>query len=101
MSHKTGKDMILMTTVTLSRWGNSSGVRIPNHFLKRMNLIDGAEMEAILTPENHILLRPLTQTEEDSNEELRAHLKMLLSKIKPDSLRHEEIDFGIEGDEII
>ncbi|QID16130.1 AbrB/MazE/SpoVT family DNA-binding domain-containing protein (plasmid) [Paenibacillus sp. RUD330] len=99
MSHKTGRDMILMTTVTLSRWGNSSGVRIPNQFLKRMNLADGTELEAVLTPENNILLRPLT--EQDSNEELRAHLKMLLSKIKPDSLRHDEIDFGIEGDEII
>lgn len=90
-----------MTTVTLSRWGNSSGIRIPNQFLKRMNLVEGMELEAILTPENHILLRPLTLTPNESNDELRSHLKMLLSKIKPDSLRHEEIDVGIEGDEII
>ncbi len=99
MIHKTGKDMILMTTVTLSRWGNSSGIRIPNQFLKRMNLVEGMELEAILTPENHLLLRPLNTQE--SNEELRSHLKMLLSKIKLDSARHEEVDLGIEGDEII
>ncbi len=88
-----------MTKVTLSRWGNSSGVRIPNQFLKRMNLVEGAELEAVLTPENHILLRPLSLPE--SNEELRSHLKSLLSKVKSDAGRHEEIDLGIEGDELI
>ncbi|WP_230986446.1 AbrB/MazE/SpoVT family DNA-binding domain-containing protein [Cohnella fermenti] len=82
-----------MTTVTLSRWGNSSAVRIPNQFMKRLNLVDGMEMEAILTPENHILLRPVIKPPE-SNEELRMHLKTLLSKITPASPRHEEIDLG-------
>jgi antitoxin MazE len=91
---------MLMTTVTLSRWGNSSGIRIPNQFLKRMNLEEGMEMEIVLTPENHILLRPL-QAPEESGEELRSHLKTLLSQIKADSPRHEEIDLGIEGDELI
>lgn len=89
-----------MTTVTLSRWGNSSGIRIPNQFLRRMNLVEGMEMEIILTPENHILLRPLQEPEE-SSEELRSHLKTLLSQIKTDSPRHEEVDMEIEGDEII
>ncbi|WP_235680170.1 AbrB/MazE/SpoVT family DNA-binding domain-containing protein [Paenibacillus albicereus] len=88
-----------MTTVTLSRWGNSSGIRIPNQFLKRMNLVEGTELEAVLTEDNCILLRPLNPLE--SNEDLRAHLGMLLSKIKPESSRHEEVDLGIEGDELI
>jgi antitoxin MazE len=89
-----------MTTVTLSKWGNSSAVRIPNQFLKRLNLQEGEEIEIMLTPENDILLRPLEKPQE-SNEELRAHLKQLLSKVKADSSRHEEIDLGIEGDELI
>ncbi len=88
-----------MTTVTLSRWGNSSGIRIPSQFLKQMNMVEGMQMEVILTPENHILLRPLQQAE--SNEELRAHLTKLLSQIKTDSPRHNEVDLGIEGDELI
>lgn len=41
-------------------------------------------MEIILTPENHILLRPL-QTPDESTVELRNHLKILLSQIKTDS----------------
>ncbi len=89
-----------MTTTTLSKWGNSSAIRIPNQFLKRLNLQDGAEMLIILTPDNDILLRPMTKPQE-SNEDLRTHMKMLLSKIKPDSPRHEEIDLGVEGDELI
>lgn len=89
-----------MTTATLSKWGNSSAIRIPNQFLKRLNLEEGAEIQIIVTPENDLLLRPTTKPQ-DSNEELRAHLKLLLSKIKPGSPRHEEIDFGIEGDELI
>jgi antitoxin MazE len=89
-----------MTTTTLSKWGNSSAVRIPNQFLKRLNLEEGAEMDIMVTTENDILLRPTVKSQE-SNEELRAHLKMLLSRIKPDSSHHDEIDLGIEGDELI
>lgn len=100
LEDKKRKDMILMTTATLSKWGNSSAVRIPNQLLKRLNLEDGAEMEIMVTPENDILLRPMVKPQE-SNEELRAHMKRLLSKIKPGSPRHEEIDLGIEGDELI
>lgn len=100
MAYKKGKDVIPMTTATLSKWGNSCAVRIPNQLLKRLNLEDGAEMQIIVTPENDILLRPMKKPQE-SNEELRAHMSMLLSKIKSDSPRHEEIDLGIEGDELI
>jgi antitoxin MazE len=50
-----------------------------------MNLVEEMELEA----------------PEESGEELRSHLKTLLSQIKADSPRHEEIDLGIEGDELI
>lgn len=100
MVNKKREDMILMTTATLSKWGNSSAIRIPNQFLKRLNLEEGAEIEIMLTPDNDILLRPLMKPQE-SNEELRAHMRSLLSKIKPGSQRHDELDLGIEGDELI
>jgi len=100
LEHKQGRELILMTTATLSKWGNSTAIRIPNQLLKRLNLEEGVEMEIMVTPENDILLRPKSKPQ-DSNEELRNHLKTLLSKINPDSPRHEEIDLGIEGDEKI
>ncbi|WP_309244738.1 AbrB/MazE/SpoVT family DNA-binding domain-containing protein [Cohnella silvisoli] len=89
-----------MTSATLSKWGNSSAIRIPNQLLKRLNLEEGAELQIMLTPENDILLRPVVKPQE-TNEELRAHMKKLLAKVNPDSPRHEEIDLGIEGDELI
>jgi antitoxin MazE len=64
---------ITMITATLSKWGNSSAIRIPNQLLKHLNLEEGSEI-------------------------LRNHLKNLLSKVKQDT-RHEEIDFGTEGNE--
>lgn len=100
MDYQKGKDVVLMTTATLSKWGNSSAVRIPNQFIKLLNLEEGAELQIILTPENDILLRPTVKPQE-SNEELRVHMRNLLSKIKPDSQRHEEIELGTEGDELL
>ena len=94
------KGMIVMTGATLSKWGNSMAVRIPNQVVRQLHLVEGIELQVIVTPENDILLRPAVQPEE-TNEDLRLHLKMLLSKIKPDSPRHEEIDLGIEGDELL
>lgn len=89
-----------MTTATLSKWGNSSAVRIPNQFLKLLNLEEGAELQIMVTADNEILLRPVIKPQE-TNEELRNHLTTLLSKIKANSQSHEEIDFGVEGDELI
>ncbi|WP_179033095.1 AbrB/MazE/SpoVT family DNA-binding domain-containing protein [Paenibacillus kribbensis] len=100
MEHKTRRDMILMTTTTLSKWGNSIAIRIPNQLLKHLDLEEGSEVEMIVTSEKEIILRPLIKPEE-TNEELRDHLSMLLSKIKTDSPRHNEVDLGIEGDELI
>ncbi|WP_419875550.1 AbrB/MazE/SpoVT family DNA-binding domain-containing protein [Candidatus Pristimantibacillus sp. PTI5] len=100
MDYTNGEDLILMTTATLSKWGNSSAVRIPSQFLKQLNLDEGAELQIILTANNEILLRPVTKPSE-TPEELRNHMRMLLSKIKLGSPRHEEIDLGIEGDELL
>lgn len=100
MNHQRREDLIPVATATLSKWGNSSAVRIPNQLLKQLNLVEGAELQILLTSDNEILLRPI-QKPQDNSEELREHLKVLLSKIKPESPRHEEVDLGIEGDEII
>ncbi|WP_019636988.1 AbrB/MazE/SpoVT family DNA-binding domain-containing protein [Paenibacillus fonticola] len=100
MKHHEGKGRIPMTTASLSKWGNSHAIRIPNQLIKQLNLEEGAEIQIMLTADNDILLRPLSKPEE-TNEDLRAHLQALLSMIKPESPRHEEVDLGTEGDELI
>lgn len=57
-------------------------------------------METMVTSENDIFLHTLNKIQE-TNDDLRNHLKKLLSTIKPGSPRHEEVDFGVEGDELI
>lgn len=100
MKYPNREDLIRVATTTLSKWGNSTGVRIPNQIIKRLNLEEGAEVEILVTTDNEILLRPLVKPQE-SNQDLRAHLEKLLNQMKPDSPRHEEVDLGIEGDELI
>ncbi len=92
--------MIPMANTTLSKWGNSIAVRIPSQVVKRLNLEEGLELQIEITPEQDILLRPI-QKNQETNEALRAHLKMLLTKIITESPRHDEIDLGIEGDELL
>ncbi|OCT16236.1 ribose 5-phosphate isomerase A [Paenibacillus pectinilyticus] len=62
-------------------------------------LFIGMASQVIVGYKNGSVVRPAKKQE--SNEELRAHLKMLLSKIKPDSDHHDGIDLGITGDELI
>jgi len=83
----------------INKWGNSCAIRIPSQILKQLNLEEGAEIEMIVTPDRELLLRPVHQAQ-GSNAELHAHLQQLLSQIKPNA-RHEEVDLGIEGDELI
>lgn len=59
MDYIYGEDLILMTTATLSKWGNSSAIRIPSQFLKQLNLEEGAELQIMVTVNNEILIRPL------------------------------------------
>ncbi|WP_223264070.1 AbrB/MazE/SpoVT family DNA-binding domain-containing protein [Paenibacillus sp. IHB B 3084] len=54
MEHKTRRDMILMTTTTLSKWGNSIAIRIPNQLLKHLDLEEGSEVEMIVTSEKKL-----------------------------------------------
>ncbi|MGG4482287.1 AbrB/MazE/SpoVT family DNA-binding domain-containing protein [Paenibacillus illinoisensis] len=90
---------IAMTTAILRKWGNSIAICIPNQVLKRLNLEESSEIEILVTADNELLLRPKNKLT-NSNEELRSHLKTLLSKVKEDK-RHDEIDFGTEGNELL
>ena len=98
LEHVQGEDGILVTSATLSKWGNSIAVRIPNQIVKRLNLQEGYELEVIVTNGQDIVLRPKHRLE--TNEDLRQHLQALLSNITPES-RHDEIDWGTTGRELI
>lgn len=83
-----------MSTVIAQKWGNSLGIRIPKEAADRIGIDQGSEIELYVTGnEKTITLKPIKLRKKYTLEEL-------LSQITPEN-RHEEIDFGIEGRELI
>ena len=70
--------------VTMRKWGNSIGVRIPAVILTELNL--SAEKKVNVRAEaGRIIIEPIIDSQET--------LEQLLGQITPDNL-HSEIDFG-------
>lgn len=70
--------------VTMRKWGNSIGVRIPAGILIELNL--SAEKKVDVRAEaGRIIIEPIIDSQET--------LEQLLGQITPDNL-HSEIDFG-------
>jgi antitoxin MazE len=67
--------------VTLQKWGNSVGVRLPKPMLEQVGLKEGAQVE-VLVEGDHLVIR-------------RERLKLadLLAQCRPEN-RHDPIDFG-------
>lgn len=83
------KTMIMATTV--QKWGNSLAVRIPSTVAERIAIHQGSELELNVVNDREITLVPKRKT---------PTLEELLAKITPEN-RHVEIDFGVEGNELI
>jgi len=47
-----------MSTVSLKKWGNSIGVRIPATFLKEAHLVPGEELEIGINEDGALILTP-------------------------------------------
>lgn len=70
--------------VTMRKWGNSIGVRIPAVILTELNL--SAEKKVNVRAEaGRIIIEPIIDSQET--------LEQLLGQITPDNV-HSEIDFG-------
>jgi len=67
--------------VTLQKWGNSVGIRLPRPMLEQVGLKEGAQVE-VLVEGDHLVIR-------------RGRLKLadLLAQCKPEN-RPDPIDFG-------
>jgi len=89
------KEVEIMTlATTVQKWGNSLAVRIPKDIAEKVDIYQGAEMEMrVVEKEGFITLIPKKQQKKYSLDEL-------LAQCKPEN-RHPEIDFGIEGNELI
>ena len=89
MSATNSKGESSMTTKA-QKWGNSIGVRIPFKVAEKYGLVNGSEVE-IKEQENGFLIEPV---EKDLS------LEEMLEQITNEN-RHDYIDFGRKGDELI
>ncbi|XWN51656.1 AbrB/MazE/SpoVT family DNA-binding domain-containing protein [Anoxybacillus flavithermus] len=81
---------VICVTTTVQKWGNSLAIRIPSVIAEQIAIRQGSEMEMIV--ENQaIKLIPKKK---------KPTLEELLAKITPEN-RHVEIDFGVEGNELL
>jgi antitoxin MazE len=81
---------VIGVTTKVQKWGNSLAVRIPSVIAEKIAICQGSEMEMIV--ENQaIKLIPKKK---------KPTLEELLAKITPEN-RHAEIDFGVEGNELL
>lgn len=77
-------------TTRVQKWGNSLAVRIPSHIAEEMGIHQGSEID--MRVEDHVIkLVPKKK---------KPTLQELLAKVTPEN-RHDEIDFGVEGNERI
>jgi antitoxin MazE len=67
--------------VTLQKWGNSVGVRLPKPMLEQVGLKEGAQVE-VLVEGDHLVIR-----------RERSKLADLLAQCRPEN-RPDPIDFG-------
>ncbi|GGK25621.1 multidrug transporter MatE [Caldalkalibacillus thermarum] len=86
---KQEKGEVVMTT-KVQKWGNSLAVRIPSQIAEQLQIRQGSEME-IVVANGAITFRPKKK---------KPALDELLAKVTPEN-RHNEIDLGVEGNELI
>ncbi len=75
-------------TATISKWGNSQGLRFPKDIMKELNLSAGDKMKIFI--QNHkIILEPIRQSRKKYN------IKELVQQIPPEYKPYEELDSKI------
>jgi antitoxin component of MazEF toxin-antitoxin module len=94
------KGLILMTTATVRKWGNSLAVRIPQDVSEKVKFDDGVEIEMYVNENKEILLRPVFPAADDQ-EALRKHFLSLREKCKPNMDKHKDMFDEPMGDEKI
>jgi antitoxin MazE len=58
--------------IQISKWGNSLALRIPASFIKEIKLKDGDKVEAILSKDGSLIIRPQKLERKEIAAQLRA-----------------------------
>lgn len=91
MKERTRKGGRLVMSTTIQKWGNSLGIRIPSQIAERIAVGQGSEVDLVVGDDHTLIVIPKKK---------KPTLEELLARCKPES-RHDEIDFGVEGNELL
>lgn len=69
-------------SITVAKWGNSAGIRIPSVILKTAGLSLGDMVHAEVTPEHTIIIRAI----EPQKRKNKVDIKSLIAGITPENL---------------
>lgn len=61
-----------MSTVTLTKWGNSIGIRIPAAIMKQAHLVSGEELSITVSKTGRVILMPIKNFREGWTEKFNA-----------------------------
>jgi antitoxin MazE len=78
-------------STTIQKWGNSLGIRIPSQIAERIAVSQGSEVDLVVGDDHTLIIIPKKK---------KATLEELLARCKPEN-RHDEVDFGVEGQELL
>ncbi|MFF2483523.1 AbrB/MazE/SpoVT family DNA-binding domain-containing protein [Paenibacillus sp. NPDC058071] len=91
MEKRIGKRGEIYMSTTIQKWGNSLGIRIPSQIAERIAVSQGSEVDLVVSDDHTLIVIPKKK---------KPTLEDLLAQCKSDN-RHDEIDFGVEGKELL
>lgn len=91
MEKRIGERGEIYMSTTIQKWGNSLGIRIPSQIAERIAVSQGSEVDLVVSDDHTLIVIPKKK---------KPTLEDLLAQCKSDN-RHEEIDFGVEGKELL
>ena len=78
-------------STTVQKWGNSLGIRIPSQIAERIAVSQGSEVDLVVSDDHSLIVIPKKK---------KPTLEELLAQCTPEN-RHDEMDFGVEGKELL
>lgn len=78
-------------STTVQKWGNSLGIRIPSQIAEMIEVSQGTEVDLVVGDDHTLTVIPKKK---------KPTLEELLAQCKPEN-RHDEVDFGMEGKELL
>jgi antitoxin component of MazEF toxin-antitoxin module len=83
-------------SITVTKWGNSAGIRIPSIILKTAGISLGDFVHAEVTPERTIIIRAIEAPKKKTKIDIKALVAGITAENLPDVAMFETTPIGTE-----